>query len=519
MVQNTEPEAIQQIKSTLEPYIKPREQVSYIRRVLALHLQRQRQTDTLQRPLSLLQASDQVQHHRETHGLQRDYLRAVRANIKARQEHAQLSETSLSDTAPVKHQQSSADHLREHLALIKLQQKHERLAAIQKHLDTLTQQPVASPDFLNLEEIYNDSIELPQVPREVVNSFGTDTTAAKADLAAVVNEMEKVVLRTKILLRQEEKLLNVVRDRVEPGKDAIGEMARLHALNVTRNELINWIETELSKATGDDADQDTLGEPPNNGVEAGSADVDLSQQLAQVKEKYASYVATRKSLLTLASQRTRPIIKLSQTSETPRVEEAEDLPSSAGHIMLPYLEDLLDLSRQQKGMIQQKSHINNILAQQVKDTRQILVHLAEESQLLPSHSMPAAKRGKLGFDEHMSAAASDTPDTVSQVRPWVYAADSAKISTMETVAEKVEEGHLALEGSMKALHDVEQLFGRKRNEHDRVITGDTTEDDIWLTEEPSRKAGARQHPDAATFKWGNRANPWAVLDGKLGLMG
>ncbi|CRK15345.1 hypothetical protein BN1723_010638 [Verticillium longisporum] len=497
MVQNTEPEAIQQIKSTLEPYIKPREQVSYIRRVLALHLQRQRQTDTLQRPLSLLQASDQVQHHRETHGLQRDYLRAVRANIKARQEHAQLSETSLSDTAPVKHQQSSADHLREHLALIKLQQKHERLAAIQKHLDTLTQQPVASPDFLNLEEIYNDSIELPQVPREVVNSFGTDTTAAKADLAAVVNEMEEVVLRTKILLRQEEKLLNVVRDRVEPGKDAIGEMARLHALNVTRNELINWIETELSKATGDDADQDTSGEPPNNGVEAGSAD----------------------SLLTLASQRTRPIIKLSQTSETPRVEEAEDLPSSAGHIMLPYLEDLLDLSRQQKGMIQQKSHINNILAQQVKDTRQILVHLAEESQLLPSHSMPAAKRGKSGFDEHMSAAASDTPDTVSQVRPWVYAADSAKISTMETVAEKVEEGHLALEGSMKALHDVEQLFGRKRNEHDRVNTGDTTEDDIWLTEEPSRKAGARQHPDAATFKWGNRANPWAVLDGKLGLMG
>ncbi|KAM0280727.1 hypothetical protein ACHAQH_003897 [Verticillium albo-atrum] len=331
--------------------------------------------------------------------------------------------------------------------------------------------------------------------------------------------MEKVVLRTKLLLRQEQKLLDGVRKRVEPHKDTISDAARLHALNTTRNELINWIETELSKASGGDADGGNAEESALSHFKAGKADVDISEQLAEVKSRYASYIATRKSLLTLVSQQSRPTLKPDLMLEARRVEESEASPAPTRHLVLPYLEDLLDLSRQQKSMIQQKSHVNTILAQQVKDARQMLEHLAEESQLLPSHPMPGVKGGKAGFDEHVSAATSEKPDTASQVRPWVYAADSAKIVTMEAVAEKVEEGHLALEGSMKALHDVDQLLGRKRSGCQTMPVGDTTEDDIWLAEESEFKTGARRHVERLKGKQGNPNDPWSVLDGKLGLMG
>ncbi|KAM0332452.1 hypothetical protein ACHAQA_002733 [Verticillium albo-atrum] len=331
--------------------------------------------------------------------------------------------------------------------------------------------------------------------------------------------MEKVVLRTKLLLRQEEKLLNEARSRTEPLTHNISDATRQNALNITRNELINWIETELGKASGDGTDDGNQDESAQAGVKAVTADTDISEQLAQVKAKYANYTATRKSLLTIVSQQPRPTLKPDLSPETPRAEESDESPGVTGHLILPYLEKLLDLSRQQKSMIQHKSHINTVLAQQVKDTRQMLNHLAEESQLLPSHPMPGVARGKSGFDEHVSAATSDKPDTISQLRPWVYAADSAKIATMEAVAEKVEEGHLALEGSMKALYDVDQLLGRHGDRIQSVAVGDTTEDDIWLAEESAPKAAGRRHADRPQGKQTESNDPWSVLDGKLGLMG
>ncbi len=48
------------------------------------------------------------------------------------------------------------------------------------------------------------------------------------------------------------------------------------------------------------------------------------------------------------------------------------------------------------------------------------------------------------------------------MKSWVFAADSAKIATLESVAEKVEEGQLALEDSMKILGEVDRLLGRSR---------------------------------------------------------
>jgi hypothetical protein len=116
----------------------------------------------------------------------------------------------------------------------------------------------------------------------------------------------------------------------------------------------------------------------------------------------------------------------------------------------------------------------------------------------------------------------DTSGPSNRVRPWVFAADSAKISTLEVVAEKIEEGQIALEGSMRTLGELGELLGQgqspgSQKKSEGVSTG---EDDFWLAEgQPSGKtAGARKHTDRKADKAAQPKTVWDTLDGNLGLL-
>ncbi|KAL2134755.1 hypothetical protein VTI74DRAFT_10911 [Chaetomium olivicolor] len=242
----------------------------------------------------------------------------------------------------------------------------------------------------------------------------------------------------------------------------------------------------------------------------------MDEQLASIKEKYAQYLGARKTLLQLVSQQQpQPVIKPpARETELPAPATAS-LPST--HLLSPYLEQLLSIAREQKGLIAQKSHINTTIAKQLKENGQVVEHLAEESQLIPAHPMPRAPRSNPPYPDALSGTGSSGPST--RVRPWVFAADSAKISTLETVAEKIEEGQVALEGSMRMLGQIDELLGKPADdeEHEESVAG---EEDVWLAEgQPSgRTAGARRH---TIRKAANPAQPktvWDRLDGNLGLL-
>ncbi|KAL2756417.1 hypothetical protein ACRALDRAFT_1081716 [Sodiomyces alcalophilus JCM 7366] len=529
---DSEPEILQKTKAALEPYIKPREQVAYIRRVLAIHLQRHRRIEDLQGPLSLLDASSQVQRRDDIQGLQREYLRAAHDNVKARQEYDQLRRRTAphSSTSP---KDNATDVIRDHLAMMKLRQKHEKLSTLEKYVNMMVQQPAASHKFLSPDHLFMDAPVLPDVPREIMEGFGMNTNASKEDLSSLIDQLEKVVLRSKLQLRREQQLLDDVRARTQPITGNISAEAKLHALNLTRNELINWIEAELGKASGE-GEEGEEGERESRREHVAGPQTNTTAQLAEIKEKYARYIAARKSLLTLVSQKPPPTLKptISQQPAPPvPAVKKDDTPAPATHLMIPYLECLLHLSRQQKGMIKHKSHIQASLAKQVNDTRQLLDHLSEESQLLPSHgaaAMPrpnpiAAVRSKSGFGDHIAAAsaaatAAEKPDSTNLVKPWVLAADAAKIATLEAVAEKIEQGQLALEGSMKALHDIDQLLGRG-GEGSKAEGEGEGDEDIWLTGEHDGKRGRRKHVERTKAAPAVLEDPWSILDGKLGLIG
>ncbi|KAK1545325.1 hypothetical protein CPAR01_02827 [Colletotrichum paranaense] len=506
------PKSIQKVQASLEPYVKPREQVAYIRRALALHLQACRQPGPIQEPLSLVDASCRVRPTSEVRGLQKEYLKALNANLKARNEY-EITRDAAVTAAPSRPKAADpGDQIEQHVALVKLRQKQQRLLTIQKYLDLLGRQPAASPDFLDLEDIFRKSMSLPEVPKEVVNNFSVSASATKTNLGGLADQLEKVVLRAKLLLQREEQLLNGVRQNTASLAGQVSDEAKAHALDATRAELINWIETELSKASGEADDQ-------ANGYNGHTEQATIDEHLGDIKSKYSKYVASRKALLNIVSEQTQPVLKPGGDVSSSNGRSQPIPPAPTVHLLLPYLEKLLSLSREQKGMITQKSHIHNVLAKQARETRQALDHLAEESQLLPGHPMPGAGRPKSGFGEDFSTAMAEKPVPSDRVKPWVFAADSAKIATLETVAEKIEEGQVALEGSTTALQEIDKLLGHEPKQAE-MEAGDTTEEDIWLTQGSEHKTEARQHirhqSKGSTI---THDDIWSVIDGKLGLIG
>ncbi|KAK4250444.1 hypothetical protein C7999DRAFT_29028 [Corynascus novoguineensis] len=503
------------IQKTLEPYIRSREEVARIRQILAVHLNSCVKDGDAVAPLSLVDAS-RIDVTPTTQGLQKEYLEALSANIKAREEFAACCREQSRPKAQASDTEGQdVDRLQEHLAAIRLRHRLEKLQAIERGLNSLEQKPAASPSFLNPEEIFRDSRPLPNIPKELVAGLTLDKAASSPHLKGLIDQLEKHVLRAKLLLKREEQLLEKVKARATAKPECIDEGAKLEALNRTRVELINWIETELGKAAGEDGDaeaQEVQKHHPH------TDSFNMKEQLASIKEKYAQYLEVRKTLVELVSQRPQPLIAPPAEETKPLVPAALE-PAPTAHLLSPYLEQLLLLSREQKGLIAQKSHINGVISNQLKENSQTLDHLAEESQLIPAHPMPGAARANAAFAEATSATEGSGPS--DQVKPWVFAADSAKIATLEAVAEKIEEGQVALEGSIRALGGIQELLGQPSDEEKRGEWFSTNEDDPWLAEgqRPEKIAGASSH----TLRKADKppAQPrtaWDLLDGNLGLL-
>jgi len=197
------PEAIPKAQSSLEPYIKPRQETSQIRRILASHLSLHVNPSTkfpISRPLSLVNTevnTDAAPHG--IRGIQREYLRYVRANVKAKEEYNKLRK---------EHQQAHGDHgsaiglpdssvpqdatsMDSFLDLVRQRKKHDRLRIFQDYVDMLVQKPAAATQYLDPQLILKDVESLPKVPPEVSNGSSRTRVSGEADLKELVDQLEK----------------------------------------------------------------------------------------------------------------------------------------------------------------------------------------------------------------------------------------------------------------------------------------------------------------------------------------
>lgn len=504
-------ETVRAIQAALEPYVRPREETEQIRRVLALNLRSCYESGPQHGPLGLAEPDCTIKTT-DVRGLQRDYLKALHANIKAQREYESVSQQRIGKEAKDVNSRDSgeAGRLQDQVETVKLRRKREKLQTIEKYLGQLGQKPAASPEFLQPEEILKGSKRLPEVPKTVVSSFTVDNSSTKTDLKALVDRLEKAVLRSKLLLRKEEQLLEQVKARSTISPENTSGGAKLAALNATRNELITWMETELGKASA-------VEEPTPDEAGKGAAKVDkvhLDEQLALIKQKYAIYVAARKSLIQLVAQSPQPSTLLPQ--EVKGAEQVEAVPPSpppTTHLITPYIENLLSISHEQKASITQKSHFNSVLTKQIEGIGKAIARLAEESQLLPEH--PNCRHQEQSGGDSLEKRGHEI---TKRVQPWVSAADAAKLATLEAVAEKIEEGQVALEGSTKHLAEIDQLLGRNAGVAEESADEDASIDDIWLAETRTPRKGAKAPVSSKNAKPRGPKDVWSLLDGNLGLI-
>ncbi len=273
------------------------------------------------------------------------------------------------------------------------------------------------------------------------------------------------------------------------------------------------MENELGKVSGEDSNEANESSSRGDGT---TERAHMDDQLADIKQKYAKYVAARKSLVQAVSQSPQPAMAPPAEVHDHSAPPSRHAPRPTTYLLLPYLEGLLSVAHEQKGLITQKAHLNVALTKQLKDSCQTVDYLTHESQLLPTHPISGSVRRRAGIGDGLSTA--ESYDVSSRLKDWVFAADSAKIATLEAVAEKIEEGQVALEGTMKVLGEIDQLVGT-RAQQAGDLGPDTAEEDIWLAQEQSRKdTKPARHVDRGGSQVAKDSDIWSVLEGSLGLI-
>lgn len=519
-------------QDSLAPYIRSRKEASQIRRVLAAHLDSQLNPAAghTQGPvLSLVNDSASVKNTSGTiPGLRKEYLKALRANIKARREYDRVCNTNTlrdgdstsRDVVPGSSYSgtnlpSKSDHLDGYLALIKQRQRYERLRILQDYVDKLEQKSAAATSFL--DQTNPQLLGLPHLPVEIIASSasGVQEPDHKA-LKDLIRGLEQAVLRAKVQLKNEKQLLEEVRaGSSKGGRGDLNSVPRdvqiLQALGRTRNELITWVEEELGKA-GDSEPQDapeTHHQSPPNTKES------IEDKVVLVKAQYSRYVQARKAFIDTIAETVEPVLTISPAEKKEGDAEDNDLEStpSTTWIISPYLRDLQLISNEQKSSIQQKSHLTVSLAKQHKETVQLFDRLAHESHLLPTYPMKTAGRnlGQFHIDE---MAGKETPNASHRARVWTYAAESAGTATRDGVLANIEEGEAAIDGARDILSTLRQLLGHKIVSVEPVLE----EDDIWTSEKTSSRAKVSKSTRKSKSASSTHSDIWATLDGNLGVL-
>jgi hypothetical protein len=528
------PESFSIIKRSLEPYISSRQEVSHIRQVLAAQLEAQVDQNTGDPKIACLSLPNDSTVLKSSHGnirgLRKDYLRTLRANTKARQEYIDLVNgvqngpkrisnnlvTSVPDTG---------GYIDSYLALVKERQRHERLRILQDYINRLSQKTTASAGYL--EDMMGNISSLPRIPEDITASTEVgNQESSHRKLKGLVQNLEKSVLQAKIHSKGEKHVLDVLKSsQLKQHQGDSRENSRtpdfLEALGKTRNELIAWVESELSRAGDSDAQSNEQTDHSTRGSEGS-----VQQQIERNTSQYNQYLRSREIFLSAVANGTTPQLPVSppKSTENNWGSESKETPVQLARILLSYLEELLLLSNEQKTTIQQRSHLTVCLSKQHKEAVQLFDRLADESHILPAFPIPSSQPARTGYVSS-NPLTSDIPgaelaSTAHRARAWTYAAESAATGTMETVLVSTEDGGMAVDGARNAISDLERLLGYPGGKKplESHPDGSFVEvDDIWLTEETRTRTKNSQW--GGSFSSGAAsADAWAVLDGQLGVI-
>ncbi|RWA12431.1 hypothetical protein EKO27_g2676 [Xylaria grammica] len=511
--------AAKRAREALERLLRPRGELVAEKRAIAQSLAQILGQDQLNSPIYLVNPNEPLSVLDTPQEKQMEFIEAVQKNIRLHEELSRLRSAHKvaisASTASPSSARADAERrlLEEQLECNRLEKERQRLEALNKAYEELGRQPAAALDFLDPKVMFRDCVPFPELPKELVEGFTKDQEPLDREAEELVLRLRKANLCQKLLHENDQhKLKELKAKRPISPKDMPPE-AQVEALNAVKNSLVNWIETMLSKAG--EGESEEAGGSPNKENENGNFDRDA--QLADIEKEYKRHIELRKQIMASMSQ-------LRKLREAPRPQEVvqEPIPgvsSPAGpepqtYLLTPYLEKLQALSRDQKGLVQEKAHINVTIARQQQETNKTLRRLAQDSKLLSKHTQPKSENPHSGMS---FAKATKSIYVTEQIQPWLFAADSAKIATLETVAEAVDGGQMSIEDSMQALDQVSMLQNKGPLQVPKDSDAGSAEGNVECNKHEKSGVGVEKHPEKRPTKDGQKSI-WSALDGNLGLI-
>ena len=509
---------IERIEAAFRPYIRSPQEAVRIRRLLTLYLNSlivfPEGIEYSHAQLCIPQNALTVKKiPKEVTGVRRKYLESLRANIAARNSYDELrvgggtgksvSEESLNDA-------DGAKRLQMHLHLLKRRQRHAELQIEQHYLGKLSETNPVKDGFLDLKAgKENLSASLSTLSAETTE---LEAARERETMEALTEKLERAVLKAKLQLERERRLLAEVKARYEASDQPASDANRLQALSATRDELVRWIEEKLSKAG---AEGQATSAPDVTSPSETRDSFDAAQMREEIMAQYEQYIKARKKLLDAATAATSPLPQRDSIVETKEASSTILPPALQRDVsFLPFVsQQLVKLLQSQRAIATQQSYISKEINKEKSSMRDTLERLSDESHLLPAYPIMARQ------DRFKSVVAALRPSSLGEggqkeeiirrAEAWAFASKEANLATEELVGGQAQQGKEHLDHAQKSLAELDALEGQggaKPQESD-----ESEEEDIWAGSITS------QHRQRRKARQGKLETGWAGLNGRIGL--
>lgn len=474
MAVNLLPSDFSAIAGGLDLYIKQRGEASSARRILASHINsRVIPAQPLLRPLALIETREPSSPIHGTRGLYKELLGVIQAKSDAEDSHkSALQDIAICDANVQSGNLTlSTDNF---LDLVRFRRKYNTLRVTQDYVNELNDKDLSRSWHPDMDRGVGDNTSPPIIPTEILNPANTKHSQ-NVNLPELTERLEKAVLKAQLLLKREQKLLAKLQLEHSQSQIVSTSTSRLNALGMTRNDLITWIETELSQAI-----DETVDKEPQVAFVGRLGRENIQAQMDSSTLQYRRYISLRQHLI--SSVISKYVFAAEPKQEAAVLTPDETLPRQITSTLstLCYLENVSSLSNEQKSITQQKSHMAIALAKHIKMAGQIYDRHMEESHLIPAHQPATAilRHPASGVSASFGDATASIERSNLSPRAWAWVSASAAATAFlgETVSGRLAEGGSAL---LEAQEHLLELLGYLGNDLEVTdgLAGDIA--DIW----------------------------------------
>ncbi|KAH0351545.1 hypothetical protein KCU83_g4391, partial [Aureobasidium melanogenum] len=375
--------SLPELAEALRPYIKPREEVAEIRRGIDSLLSQYVHDQNV--PISRVtlpttETSAQSALNSPFNGVRRAFMQALVARQKAQSQYDALkAELDLLQHTPSEkdNDEKQENPVAETVALIRQRQRRDKLLVIEKALDNLEKVRHTSR-YADPGELLNSMQS--QIPPPPLAQQSQDESLA--DAQSHVFELQKAVLRAQSNLQTKS-------HTDTPQQPVTEDWKRAYALRKARDDLIAWIEGELSKLSEDeehmDPEMDVQGD---NGIES------LDETRTTLQDLYSKYITSREGLVRVLNTPLKtdsdPVNPPFERQHSANDNDASNNAGLASRV-LPCIGILRSTAQEEAALMQHTSYLRRQITAVSAETEQLLVRLSDESHMVrPGTSHTAA---------------------------------------------------------------------------------------------------------------------------------